>query len=69
MDYRYAVGADVEFRPIGGKVGLFKVLRQMPEEQQGSSVRKYRIKSVSEEFERTVSETELDGSETGIFRS
>jgi hypothetical protein len=67
MNFKFAVGADVGFNPPGKKPSKFKVLRHMPVEQQGSSTRKYRIKSLGEGFERAVSETELSAFEPGIF--
>jgi len=42
MDFKFLVGQTVEFTPRGGKVGLFTVVRQMPEEYQALD-RKYRI--------------------------
>jgi hypothetical protein len=58
MSYRFAVGEAVEYKPVGAKVGLFMVVRQMPEEHQAVD-RKYRIKSEHEEFERNVLECDL----------
>ena len=49
MTYKFAVGQAVEYKPTGAKVGLFKVIRQMPEEFQAID-RKYRIKSEHEGF-------------------
>jgi hypothetical protein len=42
MNFKFLVGQTVEFTPRGGKVGLFTVVRQMPEEYQALD-RKYRI--------------------------
>jgi len=42
MNFKFLVGQTVEFTPRGGKVGLFTVVRQMPEEDQALE-RKYRI--------------------------
>jgi hypothetical protein len=58
MAFKYSVGQAVEYRPAQEAPGLFKVIRQMPEED-GASDRKYRIKSLKEGFERTVSEYDL----------
>jgi hypothetical protein len=44
MHFKFPVGQAVEFTPRGGKVGLFTVVRQMPEEYQALD-RKYRIQS------------------------
>jgi hypothetical protein len=61
MNYKFAVGQSVEYKPAGGKPGLFKVIRRMPEEIQAID-RKYRIKSDSEGFERNVLECDLSPS-------
>ena len=58
MDFKFAVGNIVEYKPIGGKVGLFTVLKQMPEEFQAFD-RRYRIKSEHENVERNVLECDL----------
>ena len=42
MNFKFLVGQTVEFTPRGGKVGLFTVVRQMPQEYQALD-RKYRI--------------------------
>jgi hypothetical protein len=57
----FAVGQSVEYKPAGGKMGLFKVVRHMPEEFQAIDL-KYRIKSDSEGFERNVLECDLSPS-------
>jgi hypothetical protein len=44
MNFKFPVGQAVEFTPRGGKVGLFTVVRHMPEEFQAFD-RKYRIKN------------------------
>lgn len=62
MEFKYDVGQAVEYRPIGGKVGLFTVVRRMPEEH-GAFDRKYRIKSGREGFERSVLECDLSASD------
>lgn len=61
MAYKFTVGQFVEYKPAGGKPGLFKVIRLMPEEFQAVD-RKYRIKSESEGFERNVLECDLSAS-------
>jgi hypothetical protein len=43
---------------MGQSAGLFKVIRHMPEEH-GATGKKYRIKSLREGFERTVTEYDL----------
>jgi hypothetical protein len=58
MAFKYIVGQVVEYKPVGGNIGLFKVVRQMPEEFQAID-RKYRIKSEREGFERNVLECDL----------
>ena len=62
MTYKFAVGQAVEYKPTGAKVGLFRVIRQMPEELQAID-RKYRIKSDHEGFERSVLECDLSASD------
>jgi hypothetical protein len=61
MAYKFSVGQAVEYKPIGGQVGYFTVVRQMPEEFQAVDLR-YRIKSVHEGFERNVLECDLSPS-------
>ena len=58
MSFKFAVGQAVEYKPPGGKVGLFKVVRRMPEEFRAID-RVYRVKSDSEGFERNVLECDL----------
>jgi len=62
MSFKFAVGQAVEYRPMGGNVGLFTVLRRMPEEH-GAIDLKYRIKNIHEGFERSVMECDLAVSE------
>ena len=45
-------------RLAGKKAGLYKVIRQMPEEEQAADL-KYRIKSKTEAYERNVLECHL----------
>jgi hypothetical protein len=61
MTYKFAVGQSVEFKPTRDKVGVFKVLRHMPDEFHAVD-RKYRIKSEHESFERIVLECDLSAS-------
>lgn len=58
MAFKFSVGQAVEYRPQGQSAGLFAVIRHMPEEH-GATGRKYRIKSLREGFERTVTEYDL----------
>ena len=58
MSHKFAVGHLVEYRPIGKKPALFKVVRQMPEEFQAFDW-KYRIKNDQEGFERSALECDL----------
>ena len=59
MSFKFLVGQAVEYTPIGEKkAGLYKITRQMPEEQQATDLR-YRIKSESEVYERNVPECQL----------
>ncbi len=51
----------MEYKPIGAKVGLYKVLRHLPEEFPEMDW-KYRIKSDQEGFERSVLECDLSPS-------
>jgi hypothetical protein len=59
MAYKFLVGQVVEYTPIGEKkAGLYRIVRQMPEEQQADDLR-YRIKSEAEAYERNVPECQL----------
>lgn len=58
MAHRFSTGETVEYKPIGGKPGLYKITRQMPEEPQATDLR-YRIKSEREGYERNVLECQL----------
>jgi hypothetical protein len=59
MSFKFRVGQNVEYTPIGEKTaGLYKIMRQMPEEQQATEL-KYRIKSETEAYERIVPESQL----------
>jgi hypothetical protein len=59
MSFKFLVGQAVEYTPIGGKkAGLYKVVRQMPKEEQALDLR-YRIKSETEAYERNVLECQL----------
>jgi hypothetical protein len=58
MSFKFLVGQNVEYTPIGEKTaGLYKIMRQMPEEQQTEL--KYRIKSETEAYARNVPESQL----------
>jgi hypothetical protein len=61
MAHKFAIGQAVEYKPIGAKIGVFKIVKQMPDEFQAVDL-KYRIKSVQEIFERTVLECDLSPS-------
>jgi hypothetical protein len=59
MSFKFLVGQAVEYTPIGmKKAGLYKVVRQMPTEEQALDLR-YRIKSEAEAYERNVLECQL----------
>ena len=58
MSFKFNVGQLVEYKPAGGAIGLYSVVRQMPEEFRAFD-RKYRIKSTREGFERNVLECDL----------
>ena len=59
MSFKFLVGQAVEYTPIGEKKpGLFKIVRQMPVEDQTTDVY-YRIKSETENHERNVAECQL----------
>ena len=53
MSFKFFVGQAVEYTPVGEKTaGLYKVVRQMPEED--AAELKYRIKSETEAWARIV---------------
>ncbi len=59
MSFKFSVGQAVEYTPIGEKTaGLYKIMRQMPKEEQAADLR-YRIKSEGEAYERNVLECQL----------
>jgi hypothetical protein len=59
MPFKFFVGQAVEYTPIGEKTaGFYKVVRQMPKEQQAADLT-YRIKSETETYERNVPESQL----------
>ena len=62
MAFKFSIGQDVEYKPMGQSIGLFKVLRHMPEEDHAMAP-KYLIKSLSEGFERIVHEFDLEFSD------
>jgi len=53
----FEIGESVAYKPPGGPVGVFVVLRRMPDD--GSGVHVYRIKSGLEFCERCVMESAL----------
>ena len=60
MSFKFIVGQAVEYTPIGEKTaGLYKIIRQMPKEEQAFDLR-YRIKSEAEAYERNVAECQLN---------
>jgi hypothetical protein len=59
MTFKFLVGQAVEYTPIGEKkAGLYKIMRQMPKEEQAFDL-KYCIKSDIEAYERNVLECQL----------
>ena len=58
MTFKFSVGQAVEYKPTGGHLTRFMIVRQMPEEFRAID-RKYRIKSEQEGFERNVLECDL----------
>jgi hypothetical protein len=68
MSFKFLVGQDVEYTPIGEKKpGLFKIVRQMPKEDRSVDFY-YRIKSETENYERNVAEGQLN-SDIGAYSS
>jgi hypothetical protein len=61
MAHKFKIGDVVEYKAIGAKITLFRVIRKMPEEFQAFDW-KYRIKSDEESFERSVLECDLSPS-------
>ena len=53
----YEVGESVEYKPPGGPVGVFTIIRRMPHDPSGERI--YRIKSDLEFCERNVLEFTL----------
>jgi hypothetical protein len=67
MSFKFFVGQEVEYTPIGEKIaGLYKIMRQMPQEEQAFDL-KYLIKSEAEAYERNVHECQLS-SDVGAER-
>ena len=59
MSFKFLVGQAVEYTPVGEKTaGLYKIMRQMPEEERAFDLR-YLIKSEAEAYERNVFECQL----------
>jgi hypothetical protein len=57
--FKFLVGQAVEYTPLGEKkAGLYKIMRQMPKEEQAVDLY-YRIKSEAEACERNVLECRL----------
>jgi hypothetical protein len=65
MAFKFDMGQSVEYKPVGGKIGLFQVTRLMPEEFQAFD-RKYRIKGSGEGFERSVLECDLSSANDAV---
>jgi hypothetical protein len=61
MAHKFKVGDAVEYKAVGAKTTVFRVVRQMPEEFKAFDW-KYRIKSDQETFERNVLECDLSPS-------
>jgi hypothetical protein len=61
MAHKFKPGDVVEYKAVGAKTSLFRVVRLMPEEFQAYDW-KYRIKSDEESFERNVLECDLSPS-------
>jgi hypothetical protein len=59
MEFKFAIGEAVSYKPPGQNSSLYMVIRQMPEEPRSSTDLRYRIKSGREEFERIVVERDL----------
>ena len=62
MNFKFSIGQAVEYTPRGGSIGLFTVVRHMPEEFQAFD-RRYRIKNQNEDFDRNVFECDLIASD------
>jgi hypothetical protein len=58
MNFKFAVGQTVEYKPVAGQPSLCTIVRLMPDEHGQLSVR-YRIKIEQENVERTVFEHDL----------
>ena len=59
MAFKFFVGQVVEYTPVGEtKAGLYKIIRQMPEEERAIDAR-YLIKSEVEAYARNVAEYDL----------
>jgi hypothetical protein len=67
MSFKFLVGQAVEYTPVGEKTaGLYKIVRQMPKEEQAFDLR-YVIKSEAEIYARNVLECQLS-SDVGAER-
>lgn len=58
MMHKFAVGQAVEYSPFGQAAALYTVTRHLPVEDRDGE-RKYRLKRLSEGFERTAPEYDL----------
>ena len=65
MSFKFFVGQAVEYTPVGEQTaGLYKVVKQMPEEEHAFDLR-YGIKSEAEAYERNVLECQLSSNVRG----
>jgi hypothetical protein len=62
MNFKFAVGQTVEYKPVAGEPSLCTIVKRMPAENGQLSCR-YRVKIAREKFERTVAETDLTASQ------
>jgi hypothetical protein len=61
MDFKFAVGQAVEYKPRNGPISRCTIVKQMPQED-GQFDFRYRIKNQQETFERNVFEYDLTAS-------
>jgi hypothetical protein len=59
MDFKFAVGQLVQYKPANGRLRRCLIVRRMPSKE-GQFDFRYRIKEDLQPFERTVFECELD---------
>ena len=62
MNFKFAVGQAVDYKPANGRISLYKVVKQMLHGD-GHEF-KYQIKNEQEAFERNVFEYELTAAKT-----